>query len=242
MEAKVAQLQEELDSAPVRKPTESVDWIPRGPEKFALTGHRGSITKLVFHPVFALLASASEDATVRLWDYETGKYERSLKGHTNAVQDVAFDGKGNFLASCSADLSIKVWDYQNDFQCSKTLFGHNHNISAIVFSPNGDQLISCSRDRSIKMWEVSTGYCIKTLQGHDDWVRTIDVSEDGASLVSGGNDQVSGSAKVFFRLILTRQRRSAFGIWRQVNVRMFYEDMSTSLRPSALYRRPLLII
>ena len=45
------------------------------------------------------------------------------------------------------------------------------------------------------MWEVSTGYCIKTLQGHDDWVRTIDISEDGASLVSGGNDQVCGSAK-----------------------------------------------
>ena len=54
------------------------------------------------------MISASEDATLKVWDFETGDYERTLKGHTDCVQDVAFDNSGKLLASCAADMSIKV--------------------------------------------------------------------------------------------------------------------------------------
>lgn len=43
------------------------------------------------------MVSASEDAVIRIWDFETGEYERSLKGHTNSVQDIAFDAQGKLL-------------------------------------------------------------------------------------------------------------------------------------------------
>ena len=36
---------------------------------------------------------------MKLWDYETGEFERTLKGHTNAVQDAAFDPKGHWLGT-----------------------------------------------------------------------------------------------------------------------------------------------
>lgn len=96
-ENKISQLQQELAAAPVRKPASSVDWIPRSPEKHSLTGHRSPITQVIFHPVFSVLASASEDQTIKIWDYETGEFERTLKGHTKSVQDVAFDVKGHHL-------------------------------------------------------------------------------------------------------------------------------------------------
>ena len=54
------------------------------------------------------MISASEDATVKIWDFETGDYERTLKGHTDCVQDIAFDNSGKLLVSCAADMSIKV--------------------------------------------------------------------------------------------------------------------------------------
>ena len=57
------------------------------------------------------MVSASEDATLKIWDFETGDYERTLKGHTDCVQDVAFDASGKILASCAADMSIKVRCY-----------------------------------------------------------------------------------------------------------------------------------
>lgn len=52
---------------------------------------------MVFHPVFSVFVSASEDATIKLWDFETGDFERTLKGHTDSVQDVTFDSNGKML-------------------------------------------------------------------------------------------------------------------------------------------------
>ena len=35
--------------------------------------------------------------SVKVWDYETGEYERTLKGHTDSVQDMSFDQSGKWL-------------------------------------------------------------------------------------------------------------------------------------------------
>ena len=43
------------------------------------------------------MVTSSEDATVKVWDYETGDFEKTLKGHTDAVQDMAFDHTGKYL-------------------------------------------------------------------------------------------------------------------------------------------------
>ncbi|KAJ1649205.1 Lissencephaly-1 [Dispira simplex] len=189
LESKISSLEEELKNAPVRKATRSVDWIPRPPAKFSLKGHRSPITRVCFHPVFNVLASASEDDTIKIWDYETGEFERTLKGHTKAVQDVAFDPKGNFLVSCSADLTIRLWDLNNDYQCVKTLFGHDHCVSSVRFIPSGDKIVSTSRDKTIRVWEVSSGYCLKTIQGHGEWVRYVSVSDDARWFITASNDQ-----------------------------------------------------
>ena len=42
--------------------------------------------RVIFHPIFTNMISASEDASIKLWDFETGDYERTLKGHTDSVQ------------------------------------------------------------------------------------------------------------------------------------------------------------
>ncbi|KAI8061276.1 putative platelet-activating factor acetylhydrolase isoform 1B alpha subunit [Thamnidium elegans] len=206
LETKSAQMQEEINNAPIRKQTSSVDWIPRAPEKQSMTGHRSPITRVVFHPVYQILASSSEDSTIKLWDYETGEFERTLKGHTKSVQDIAFDPKGNHLVSCSADLTIKVWDVNNDYKCIKTLFGHDHSVSSVDYLPSGDTIISSSRDKTIKLWDAASGYCIKTFSGHLDWVRSVVPSEDGRFLVTASNDQTArlwdvqtGESKMEFR-------------------------------------------
>ena len=51
----------------------------------------------VVHAYFSLLVSASEDATIKVWDYETGDFERTLKGHTDSVQQLAFNHNGSTL-------------------------------------------------------------------------------------------------------------------------------------------------
>ncbi|CBQ73553.1 probable platelet-activating factor acetylhydrolase ib alpha subunit [Sporisorium reilianum SRZ2] len=192
MESRMAQLQEELAAAPSAKRSASLnDWVPRASARHTMQGHRMPVTKVAFHPVFSQVASASEDTTVKLWDWETGDFERTLKGHTKAVQDVDFDSKGNFVVSCSSDLSIKVWDANNDYKNIKTLHGHDHSVSSVKFLPGDGFIVSASRDKTIKIWEFSTGFCTRTLHGHAEWVRSAIPSEDGKWLISCSTDQTA---------------------------------------------------
>ena len=163
--------------------------LPREPAKQKLTGHRGSISSVAFHPVFNILCSSAEDATIKVWDYESGEFERTLKGHTNIVNHCSFNSTGDVLASCSADLSIKLWDFKDSFTCVKTLQGHDHNVSCVRFTPSNDHLISCSRDKTIRIWETRTGYCVRTIDGHDEWIRTIAISANGSLFASASSDK-----------------------------------------------------
>ncbi|CAI5444483.1 unnamed protein product [Caenorhabditis angaria] len=190
LEAKLAEVQSEIaHGAPTRDKRQASDWIPRPPETQKLIGHRLPITRVIFHPLWSVMASCSEDATIRIWDYESGQLERSLKGHTDAVNDVAFDAAGKQLVSCSTDLTIKVWDFGQTYDCLKSLKGHEHTVSSVTFVPNGDFVLSASRDHTIKMWDISTGYSVFTFRGHNDWVRMVRVSPDGTLFATASNDQ-----------------------------------------------------
>jgi len=189
LEAKLSEAEKEyISGAPTREKRSPSEWIPRPPEKYELSGHRAPVTRVVFHPIFSLMISASEDATVKIWDFETGDYERTLKGHTDSVQDISLDREGKLLASCSADMSVKLWDFSS-YECLKTMHGHDHNVSSVTFLPSSDYILTSSRDKTIKMWEVATGFCVRTYSGHREWVRMVRVSLDGSLLASSSNDQ-----------------------------------------------------
>jgi len=96
------------------------DGLPREPEKYCLQGHRGKITKVVIHPFYNMAATASEDASIRLWDFDQGEHERTMKSHSGIVNYLAFSPNGQTLASCSTDLTVKLWN-MTTFTVTKTL-------------------------------------------------------------------------------------------------------------------------
>jgi len=87
----------------------SGDAIPREPEFKKMKGHRARITKCCFHPVYTQIASSSEDASIKLWDYETGECEQTLREHTGMVNYICFNHNGESMASCAKDMTIKLW-------------------------------------------------------------------------------------------------------------------------------------
>ena len=121
------------------------DGLPREPEKYRLSGHRGKITKVAIHPFYSIVASASEDATIRLWDFEQGESERTMKGHSDKINHLAFSPNGQTLASCASDMAIKLWNMQTS-TCAKTIQGHEHEVSGLAWLPSGDYILSASRD------------------------------------------------------------------------------------------------
>jgi len=67
LEAKLSEAEKEFNSgAPTRDRRSPNEWIPRPPEKYALSGHRSPVTRVVFHPKFSIMISASEDATIKV--------------------------------------------------------------------------------------------------------------------------------------------------------------------------------
>lgn len=187
-------------------PVKNRRMIPRPPCVHTLQGHNGVVSCVAVHPVFTMAVSGGEDASIKVWDHESGQYVRTLRGHTQGVNSVCFTPKtGSHLCSSSSDLSIKIWDFSTHV-CIRTLRGHDHTISDVLFIPNlqvaaisggGEndftdcsQLASASRDFTIKFWDLETGFCVHTSMDHTDWVRCLATKADGSLLASSGNDQV----------------------------------------------------
>jgi WD40 repeat protein len=74
-----------------------------------LEGHADSVFAAVFSPDGSGIATASSDATARLWDTSTGRCLRTLSGHDGAVSAVAFRPDGRQLATASADKTARLW-------------------------------------------------------------------------------------------------------------------------------------
>ncbi|PIL30406.1 transporter [Ganoderma sinense ZZ0214-1] len=183
------------------------DWLPAvTPPNLVLTGHRANVNAVTFHPRYSVLVSASDDNTMKVWDWETGELERTLQGHTRRVSDCDFDSKGKYLVSGSHDLFIKLWDVENGYKNVATFRGHEHSISTCRFLPGDARIVSASRDRTIRVWEVATTHCVKVIKPHDDWIRTALPSPDGRYLATSCMDHTArvieietGATKAEFR-------------------------------------------
>jgi WD40 repeat protein len=135
----------------------------------------------------SLLASASADNTVGLWDVASGRELRALSGHKGWVKCVAFSPDGRLVASGSNDKTIKIWDVASGKELH-SLEGHAAPVESIAFSADGRWLASGSADNSVKLWDLTTARETNTLRGHSGWVTAVTFSGDGKWLVTGSKD------------------------------------------------------
>ena len=152
-----------------------------------LRGHKQRVPALVFSGDGRILASASDDCTVRLWNVRTGELLQTLQGHARFVSSVAFHPAGNMLASGSYDQTLRLWSVA-DGSCMQILRGHTENIRSVMFSPDGKRLASGADDQTICLWNAQTGELEQRLHKHTNRVFSIAFSPDGHTLASGGVD------------------------------------------------------
>ena len=129
------------------------------PEVVVQSGHTARVTALAADPQRALVATASNDNTVRLWRIlppSDGTLLRVLAGHTDFVTDVTFNvNDPTQIASCAIDRTIRFWQIATGTSRSILLedvpqtlaFRHSSNIVAVGFQ----------RRAAIAFYDANTG-------------------------------------------------------------------------------------
>ncbi|MGF7238108.1 MAG: NB-ARC domain-containing protein [Frankia sp.] len=155
-----------------------------------VTGHTYGVNDCVFSPDGTLLATASNDSTVRLWEPMTGRLVRILTGHSGGVSGCAFSPDGQLLATAGHDQTARVWDAATGAE-REILTGHTGPATSCAFSPDGTLLATTSQDGTVRLWEPTTGQVVHILTGHAGPVLACAFSPDGQLLATAGHDQTA---------------------------------------------------
>ena len=200
---------------------------------FTLLGHLDYIRTVVFHPNAPPMASvvegditqtpwilsASDDQTIRIWNYYTRSCISVLTGHNHYVMCAQFHHSDDLIVSASLDQTVRVWDtsglrkerrmqeqmqgnnaaavMQNEFfgQTSVivkyVLEGHDRGVNWAAFHPTLPLIASAADDRSVKLWRMSESKAweVDTLRGHNNNVSSVLFHPRYDLLVSNSEDK-----------------------------------------------------
>ncbi|KAL7786332.1 WD40-repeat-containing domain protein [Trichoderma ceciliae] len=142
---------------------------------------------IAFSPDGAIIACASHDCAIYLWDTDTGDLLCKLLGHSDRLTGVAFSPDGRLLASASVDRAIRLWDVDRMAQFS-ILEGHMDIVRAVAFSPDGKALASASNDNTVWLWDAAPDATSKSIEDEFTKITALNISDEGNLLISGSDD------------------------------------------------------
>ncbi len=133
------------------------------------------------------IATASADATAKVWDPFSGTVRLTLEGHAGDVNSVAVDALSEVAITGATDHSVGVWSL-HDGSCLTRLEGHLDTVWRVALSPKGQMIASGSGDNTVRLWDLTSGACLDEL-AHPDCVAAVAFSPDGRRLLVGCDDE-----------------------------------------------------
>jgi WD40 repeat protein len=152
-------------------------------------GHSDTVYGICFGPEGKMLASASADKFIKVWEIPSGKLVKSFEGHTHHVLDIGWMADGKLLASAGADNTVKIWDFEKGEQV-RTINAHGKQVTRLTFIGKKNEILTCGGDGTVKKFNATNGGNIGNFGGATDFVYAIGASPDGQIIAAGGQDGV----------------------------------------------------
>jgi WD40 repeat protein len=152
-----------------------------GPPRF-LERHSQPIQDIAVTPD-GRIVTASDDASVRVWDTETGRQLRLLEGHRDRVWALAVSPDGSLVASGSLDGDVRLWDLASGE--STRVIEHDAGVGCLTFDAGGTRLVTGSANGTVRVFDVATGEDLRLLRLDEGGVAAVAVTADAGQALCG---------------------------------------------------------
>jgi len=154
-----------------------------------LMGHDGAVSSVSYSSDGRLLASGSEDGSVRIWNTQMGEEAMSpLRSGDGNVLSVDFSPNGKWVAFGTISGAVWVWNVTPGQQSRRKLSGHSGVVNSVAFSSDSSRLASASDDTTTRLWNPETGEQLAAQSCHTGAVSGIAFSPDAEILASISDD------------------------------------------------------
>ncbi len=142
---------------------------------------------LSFSPDGQSLVSGGWEATVRVWNVESGTLQTEMGRQEYSMWSIRWSPNGKYVVSGDVYGRLHIWDAVAG-QPMKSMDGHRTTVTSLAFSPDSTMLASASEDNTVKLWEMPAGKELKTLRGHFGEVKTVQFAKQGQRLLTASID------------------------------------------------------
>lgn len=149
--------------------------------------HTGNVWSGTLALAGTALASAGEDAVVRLIDVASGDESAVLEGHEGWIGECAANAGGDLLVTAGADGTARAWDLVTR-RVARAPVRHDSEVQRCAISPDGSVGLSASDDGAVRVWPTRDDEPPRGQDGHSGRVWCAAFSPDSAYAVTGGHD------------------------------------------------------
>ncbi|KAI5192289.1 polyadenylation factor subunit 2 [Nematocida sp. AWRm77] len=162
-------------------------WQPSMNNLQILEPHKEAVRDISFSPRGTKFCTASDDGTIKVFDFEEAKEEATLTGHGWDVRVAQWHKRHALIASGGKDNLIKLWDPRGKEKT--TLHIHKNTILCLKWTNDGESILSGGKDQVIKMFNLRAMKEEFTHKGHQKEATALCVHPCLDSLfVSGGGE------------------------------------------------------
>lgn len=153
-------------------------------ERNRLEGHSNNINSISFSPDGSLIASASDDQTLKLWRRD-GSLITTLR-HDQSVRSVKFSPDGQFLISASYDSTARIWNANGTLV--RTLQHNNEAVRCASFSNDGTSIVTGTTQGTVYVWSLD-GQLLRSFAAHDREINSITFNATDQLIATASTDK-----------------------------------------------------